>query len=181
MKSIYSYVMGMLMCMCTLTSCVEEQDFGQYDNLGVTPEVEASMLYIEAPESLANDVANANVISRNFNFDAFSSNIFAQRVIDGTVTYIAVNTTSKELDFTIEFLDVDGNVIDIEEFPSFPGEEFQRDVTYGGSGKSINIITSTSSIRVTATNANGDTTSVSELPDPKIVLKSSGKFTVRIK
>ena len=181
MKSINYYFVGIFLCLTALTSCVEEQDFGQYDDLGVTPTLEASMLYVEAPESLANAVAEANVISRNFNFDAFSSTIFADRVIEGTVTYIAENTTSKTLDFVIEFLDAEENVIDIEEFTVNPGSEFQRDVAYGGSGKSIDIIRSTSSIRVTAINADGDTTSVSDLPDPKILLKSSGRFTVRVK
>jgi hypothetical protein len=180
MKSIFKFVIGILVCLVPLTSCVEEQDFGQYDDLGITPTVVASMLYIEAPESLVNAVADANVISRNFNFDAFTYDIFAERVIDGIITYIAENTTSKELDFRIEFLDVDGNVLDTEEFPVMPASEFQRDIAYGGSGKSIDIIRNTSSLRVTATNE-GDTTSVSDLPDPKIVIKSSGKFRMRIK
>jgi hypothetical protein len=180
MKSIFKHTIGVLVCCISLVSCIEDQDFGQYDDLGITPTVEASLLYIEAPESLANDVADADIISRNFNFDAFSSDIFAERVIDGTLTYIAENTTSKELDFRIEFLDVDGNVLYVEEFEVKAAQEVQKDVAYGGSGKNIDIIKNTSSLRVTATNE-GDTTSVSDLPDPKIVLKSSGKFRMRIK
>ncbi len=181
MKSIFNSVIGILVVFTTLTSCVEEQDFGQYDELGITPTVEASMLYIEAPESLVNAVADAQVISRNFNFEAFTSDIFAKRVLDGSITYIVENTTSKELGFRVEFLDVNGNVLDIETFSVGGTQTFQKDVTYGGSGKSIDIIKNTSSLKVTATNTNSDTISESNLPDPKIVLKSSGKFRMRIK
>lgn len=172
---------GVLLCCASLFSCIEEQDFGQYDALDITPTIEASMLYVEAPESLVNAVADAEVISRNFNFDAFTSDLFAERVIEGTITYIAENTTSKELDFRIEFLDVNGNVLDTEIFSVGPGQDFQRNIAYGGSDESIEIIKNTSSLRVTATNVTGDTNSVSNLPDPKIVLKSSGKFRMRVK
>ena len=150
-----------------MISCVEEQDFGQYDELGITPTVEASMLYIEAPESLVNAVAGANVISRNFNFDAFSSDIFAKRVLDGAITYIVENTTKKELDFQVDFLDVDGNVLDMETFSVEGTQTFQKDVTYGGSGKSIDIIKHTSSLKVTATNKNSDTTLSQTFPTLK--------------
>ncbi|HET8735187.1 MAG TPA: hypothetical protein VFM69_01180 [Pricia sp.] len=181
MKSIYKNTIGVLLCCASLFSCVEEQDFGQYDELNITPILEASMLYVEAPESLVNDAADAEVISRNFNFDAFTSDLFSERVIDGTITYIAENTTSKQMDFRIEFLDVNGNLLDVEIFAVDPGQVYQRDIAYGSAGESIEIIKNTSSLRVTATNATGDTESVSNLPDPKIVLKSSGKFRMRVK
>lgn len=165
---------------CTLFSCVEEQDFGQYDELRATPTVEASILYVEAPESFINAAGDVDVISRNFNFDAFSSDIFAERVLDGTVTYIVENTTSKPVYVLIELLNEDGGVIDFVEIETTPGMDIQKDIAYGNSGKNINIIKFTSSIRVTARNQ-GDSTSTSDLPDPKIILKSSGRFRLNIK
>jgi len=96
------------------------------------------------------------------------------------VTYIVENTTSKPVDVFVELLDVDGNVLDVVPIESTPGMELQTDIAYGTSGKSINIIKNTSSIRVTARNE-GDSTSTSDLPDPKIILKSSGKFRLNIK
>ncbi|WP_231564004.1 hypothetical protein [Zobellia amurskyensis] len=166
----------------TLLSCIEDQDFNQYDEIGVTPTLEASILYVEAPEALVNATSGANVFSRNFNFDAFSSDVFAKRVLDGTITYIVENTSSKALEVTIELLDVDNNVLDVEIIPVDPSPMamLQRDVAYGSSGRSIDIIKNTSSIRVTANNL-GDNTSTSNEPDPKIILKSSGKFRVNVK
>lgn len=174
--------MVIFLCFCTMVSCVEEQDFGQFDDLNLTPTLEASILYIEAPESFINAAGDVDFISRNFNFDAFSSDVFAKRVLDGTVTYIVENTTSKDqIRVFVELLNADGGVIDFEEIPPVPpGSEYQLDVTYGNSGKNINIIKFTSSIRVTATNG-GDSTSISDLPDPKIILKSSGRFRLNIK
>lgn len=180
MNSIYKYALGLFLCLVTIVSCVDEQDFGQYDDLRATPMVEASILYIEVPEFFINDASGIDIISRNFNFEAFSSDIFAERVLDGTVTYIVENTTSKKVDVFIELLDMDGNVLDVERIESPPGMELQRDYAYGNSGKSINIIKNTSSIRVTARNE-GDRTSTSDLPDPKIILKSSGNFRVELK
>lgn len=182
MKCYIKYILGFLVCCTTLYSCVEEQDFGQLDDLRVTPEAEASILYIESPESLINAAGDADVISRNFNFDAFSSDIFAERVLDGTVTYVVENTTSKDISISIELLDVEGNLLDTEviNVPPAPTPELTREVFYGNAENSIDIIRNTSSIRVTAVN-NGNSTSTSDLPDPKIILKSSGKFRLEIK
>ncbi|OWW24078.1 hypothetical protein B4Q04_18045 [Zobellia sp. OII3] len=180
MKFIKSILLCTLSCL-TLLSCIEDQDFNQYDEIGVTPNLEASILYVEAPESLVNDTNGANIFSRNFNFDAFSSDVFAKRVLDGTITYIVENTTSKELQVTVELLDADDNVLDTEIIPvDHTPYSLQRDVAYGSSGRSIDIIKNTSSIRVTANNL-GNTTSTSNEPEPKIILKSSGQFRVEIK
>ncbi len=180
MKICVKYLAMFLLCFCTMVSCVEEQDFGQYDDLSLTPTVEASILYIESPESFINAAGDVSIISRDFNFDAFSSDVFAKRVLDGTITYIVENTTSKAVTVVVELLNADGEVIDRELITTTPGMDIQRDITYGNSGKNINIIKFTSSIRVTAANL-GDNTSTSDLPDPKIILKSSGKFRVNIK
>ncbi len=164
-----------------MVSCIDDQDFGQYDDLRATPTLEASILYIEAPESFINAAGDVDFISRNFNFDAFSSDVFAKRVLDGTITYIVENTTSKQVNVLVELLNADGEVIDREEIETPPFMvNNQKDITYGNSGKNINIIKFTSSIRVTAINESGNT-STSDLPDPKIILKSSGKFRVNIK
>ncbi len=181
MKMNFRNVLVLFLGFATMVSCVEEQDFGQYDDLRATPTVEASILYIEVPEFFINAAGDdTDIISRNFNFEAFSSDIFAERVLDGTVTYIVENTTSKPVDVFVELLDVEGNVLDVVPIESTPGMELQTDIAYGNSGRSINIIKNTSSIQVTARNK-GDSTSTSDLPDPKIILKSSGKFRLNIK
>ncbi len=177
----FKYTLLCVLSSLTLLSCIEEQDFNQYDEIGLTPTYEASILYVETPESLVNATTGVNVFSENFNFDAFSSDVFANRVLDGTITYIVENTSSKELEVSIELLDAGGNVLDTEVIlvEPTPMAMLQRDIAYGSSGRSIEIIKNTSSIRVTANNL-GDTTSTSSEPDPKIVLKSSGKFRVEI-
>lgn len=182
MNRIFRHIILNIVVLCMLTSCIEEQDFGQYDQLDVIPTVESSILYIESPEYLINQSNDLSVFSQNFNFDAFSSDIFAERVIDGSVTYIVENTTSKDLEIRVEFVDANGGILDAEDFTveAAPTASLQRDIAYGTSGRSIDIIKNTSSIRVTASNL-GDTSSTSNLPDPKILLKSSGKFRVRIK
>ena len=167
----------------TLSSCIEDQDFGQYDEIEVMPTLEASMLYVEAPETMINQAPANVVFAQNFNFDAFSYDAFSERVLDGAVTYIIENTTSKQLDITIEFLDEEGNVlgpVDTFTIQPTPTAEQQIIVAYGDSGRSIEIIKNTSSIRVTTTNL-GDNVSVSTEDDPKIIIKSSAKFRVRIK
>ncbi|WP_194524665.1 hypothetical protein [Zobellia roscoffensis] len=177
----FKYTLLCVLSSLTLLSCIEEQDFNQYDEIGLTPTYEASILYVETPESLVNATTGVNVFSENFNFDAFSSDVFSNRVLDGTITYIVENTSSKELEVSIELLDAGGNVLDTEVIlvEPTPMAMLQRDIAYGSSGRSIDIIKNTSSIRVTANNL-GDTTSTSSEPDPKIVLKSSGKFRVEI-
>lgn len=182
MKGVLRYTLYFLIAVATLSSCIEDQDFGQYDQLEVTPTYEASILYIEAPETMVNDAPTNEVFSQNFNFDAFSSDIFSERVLDGTITYIVENTTSKELTITVEFLDADGNSLDTENFTieAAPTATLQRDIAYGDTGRSIDIIKNTSSIRVSAANL-GDNDSTSDLSEPKIILKSSGKFRVQLK
>ncbi|MFH6602268.1 hypothetical protein ACEZ3G_02175 [Maribacter algicola] len=163
-------------------SCVDKQDFDQYDDLGITPSYEASILYIEAPEVYINAITGVNIITQNFNFDAFATDIFADRVLDGTITYEIENTTSKELEITVEFTDDAGNVLDTEVFTIQPAPTAidRREIQYGNGGRPIDIITNTSNFRVTAQN-NGDNTSTSGIPDAKITLKSSAEFRLRLK
>ncbi|MBD0850664.1 hypothetical protein [Maribacter arenosus] len=165
-----------------LFSCIEEQDFNQYDDLSVTPIYEASVLYVEVPEYTINEITGPNTYSQNFNFDAFSEDVFADRVLEGVLKYEVENTTSKPLDIEIQFLDEGGTVLDTEQFQLDPEPTgiIVREIAYGPAGRNINIIKNTSSISVTATN-NGDNTSTSSQSDPMVTLKSSGKFMVRIK
>ncbi|MDB2606487.1 hypothetical protein N9Y48_01775 [Zobellia sp.] len=182
MRKLIKYTLLCSLSFFTLLSCIEDQDFNQFDDIFVNPLLEASIFYVETPESLVDaSVAGGNVVGQNFNFDAFSSKVFADRVIDGTITYIVENTTNNELSVTIELLDVDGNVLDTTVVPVFPApmEMQQIDVFYGDSDRSIDIIKNTSGIRVEATNLSDDT-SATNGSDPKIILKSSGKFRVEV-
>ncbi|MGB5369582.1 MAG: hypothetical protein WBN18_04060, partial [Flavobacteriaceae bacterium] len=76
-----------------LLSCSEKQDFDQYQALNLEPIIEASILYVEAPERAINLVTQNTFYTRDFNFDAFSDNIFSERVIEGTVVFEVENTT----------------------------------------------------------------------------------------
>ncbi|WP_430907714.1 hypothetical protein [Maribacter sp. 2-571] len=175
---IFCFLFGIVL----VSSCIEEQNFDQFDALTVEPEYEASIIYVEAPEALVNAVAASNFYAQDFNFDAFSENVFADRVIEGSVTYLVDNTTSKALELTVQFLNEANEVLDTEIFmiDEGPTAVLEREVFYGDGGKPIEIIRNTSSIRVSAANL-GDDVSTSDLPDPKIILRSSGKFRVRLR
>jgi len=167
----------------TLFSCSDSLDFNQAELLTLEPEVEASLLYIEAPERIINLATESNFFTQNFNFDAFSADFFADRVIDGTVTYEVANTTSKELIVTVEFLAESGLILDTEIFTvdSAPTTTLVREIAYGGTGRNIDIIKSTSSIQVSAENVLDDTTSTSGIPDAKVALRSKGKFKLKVR
>lgn len=181
MKAKGKSILYALVFLSMLTSCVEDVDFTQFDNITANPTYEASILYLEAPEDVINLVSGTNVFSQNFNFDAFSSDVFATRVIDGTITYVVANTTSKELEITVEFLDDADAILDTEVFTidSEPTATIQREIAYGPTGRSIEIIKSLSTIRVVAENL-GDNSSTSNLENPIITLQSSGKFRVEL-
>lgn len=164
-----------------LYSCIERQNFDQYDDLEIIPTIEASILYIESPERLLNEIPGQDFYSQNFNFDGFSVDAFSDRVLDGFVFYEIENTTSKEMEATVEFLDEGGNTLDTQYFHIDPAPTplVQLQVAYG-TGRSIEIIKNTSSINVSVRNL-GDNSSVSNLPDPKIIFRSSGQFRLRLK
>lgn len=166
-----------------LASCVDRQEFDQLDDLSIIPTVEGSILYLESPERLLNQSSDTVFYSRDFNFEGFKADVFAKRVVDGTVFYEIENTTSKELEAIVEFLDEAGATLDVQIFDIRPAPSalINTEVSYGsGSGKSIEIIKNTSSIKVSIRNL-GNNTSVSGLSDPKIIFRSSGKFRIRIK
>jgi hypothetical protein len=183
MKIFPKFILLALCIAVSLVSCVEKQDFDQYEDLDITPTVQGSILFVETPERIINQVVGINFYSQTFNFDAFSEEFFAERVLDGVLTYEVENTTSKQLDITVEFLDEADNVLDTESFSVDPAPTaiIRREIAYGGvSGRSLDIIRNTSSIRVSALNL-GDNTSVSSLPDPKIILRSGAQFRLRLK
>lgn len=177
-RILFYFFCGMLL----LSSCMEEQDFNQLDDLEVTPTFEGSIFYFETTEQLINSTPNTSFYSNDFNFDGFGVDLFADRVIEGAVTFEIENTTSKPLEVLVEFLDEDGNVLDAIMFnvSAAPTENIVRVEEYGGSsGKDIGIITNTSSIRLTAENL-GDNISVSSEQDPKLIFRSSGEFKLLI-
>lgn len=176
-------IIPILFLLLGVISCMEEQDFDQVDDIDANPVIEGSILYIESPENLLNLAATPDFYSREFNFDGFNAAIFADRVLDGTVFYEIENTTSKELEAVVEFLDEGGNMLDSQFFHIDPAPTalVRIEVAYGGgSGKSIEIIKNTSAIRVSVRNL-GDNTSVSTLPEPKIIFRSSGKFRMQLR
>ncbi len=181
MKRLLHSLFLMLLLVSSILSCTEDLDFTQFDDLEATPTYEAGILYLETTEELINLISGTNVFSQEFNFDAFSSEIFAERVLDGTITFIVENTTSKEIELVVELLDESDTVTDTEVFliQPAPTAVIRREIAYGDTGRSIDIIKTLTTIRVTATNL-GDNTSVSNLPNPLITLQSSGRFRVRL-
>jgi len=165
------------------TSCSENQDFDQLDDLAITPTYETSVFYVKAQESLINRVSGISFFSQDFNFDAFEEPFFAERVLSGVISYELENTTSKTIEISIEFLDENENVLDTEEFrmEAAPTSVLMRDVAYGATGKSLDIIRNTSKLRLVASNLGADDTSTSGLADAAIILRSSAKFTLELK
>lgn len=182
MKSYKVYLLVSFVSFFLLASCMEEQNFDQYDDLRLRPTYEASILYIEAPESAIDAVSSTTFFSRDFNFDAFSESVFAERVRSGVITYEVENTTNREFNpIFVEFLDEAENVlytVSIQMDPA-PTAVYTQEIAFGPGGENIDIIRNTSSFRISATI--GSNSSTSELSDPKITLKSSGKFTVALK
>jgi hypothetical protein len=177
-RILVTVVFGLLMVL----SCSVKQDFDQLDNLVITPTYETSVFYVKAQESLINRVSGLSFFTQDFNFDAFEEPFFADRVLSGVISYELENTTSKPIEISLEFLDENENILDSEEFRMDPAptSTLIRDVSYGPTGKSLDIIKNTSKIRLTATNL-GDGSSTSTLENPAIVLRSSAKFTLELK
>ncbi|MGC1516011.1 MAG: hypothetical protein WA810_10590 [Maribacter sp.] len=164
-----------------LISCSEPQNFDQLDALQITPTYETSIFYVETQESLINRITGVRFFTQDFNFDAFEQPFFADRVLEGILTYELENTTSKPIVITLEFLDVADQTLDTETFEMDPAPTatLVRDVTYGTTGKSLDIIRNTSKIRLTAGNL-GDNTTTSGVPNASIILKSSAQFTLEL-
>lgn len=165
-----------------LSACTEEQDFSQIDDLSVTPTLASGIFYLESDEETINSYGGFTTFySKTVNFDAFNEAYVAERLLEGAIIYEIKNTTSKQVDITIEFLDESGVPLDTESFSiEADSGTFIREVAYGPGGESISILTNTSSLRVTAMNL-GDATSVSSQPEPEISLGIAAEFLFRLK
>ena len=153
--------------LCVTTSCTEEQDFSQIDDLSITPILASGIFYLESDEDTINSASSGGPFyTEEVNFDAFSQDYVAERLLEGTITYEMENTTSKPVRILIEFLDEGGTVLDMV---------VTRDVFYGPGGKSLDILANTHSLRIRALNL-GDTSSVSSQDDPKVILRSGAEF-----
>lgn len=164
-----------------LNSCSEEQNFDQFDDLSIVPTVASSIFYLESDENTINLAGSGNFYSEVFTFEAFNEAFIADNILDGVITYEVENSTSKEIDIRIEFLDEAGNILDTESFtiqPS-PAPTLERQIAYGNGGRSLDILRNTTDIRVGAENQ-GDDTSISSEPDPRIILRSSAEFRLRL-
>lgn len=171
----------MILLLLLIAACSEPTDFNQADDLMLQPVVEASILYIESPEEVINQSSFSN-FTYDFNFDAFGEEFVSENIIDGMIAFELENTTSKPFTITLEFLDEAGNTLFTQVFQlnAAPTAILYREVFFGTpSGQDINIIRNTSGFRVTASNE-GDTSSVSSLPDPKIIFRSSAKFRLNL-
>ncbi len=165
-----------------LDSCSDEQNFDQFDDLSVTPSVASSIFYLESDENTINLAGSGNFYSQVFTFEAFNEAFISDNILDGVITYEVENTTSKEIDILIEFLDAAGTVLDTESFTiePAPAPTLERQIAYGNGGRSLDILRNTTEIRVGGANQ-GDDTSVSSEPDPRIILKSSAVFRLRLR
>lgn len=183
MKRLLSHILIAVFLTLIFSSCTEKQDFGQIDDLNVTPTVASGIFYLQSDEETINSVGAFNTFySKTVNFDAFNQEFVAERLLEGVIIYEIENTTSKRLDIHIEFLDESGEPLDRETFSiePDPSEMLIREVFYGPAGKNLDILANTSSLRVTGRNL-GDATSVSSQPEPRIVVRSGAEFLFRLK
>lgn len=165
-----------------LCSCAEAHNFDQFNDLSIEPIVASSIFYLESDETTINAANTGNFYTQNFTFEAFNESFVADNILDGSITYQVENTTTKELRITVEFLDSDGNVLDSEAFiiQPAPAPLLERQIIYGNGGKSLDILGNTTNIRVSGENL-GDDTSTSSLPVPKIILRSSAEFRLKLR
>lgn len=172
----------LVICILMAISCSEKQDFTQYDDLSITPTLETSIFFVKVQESLINRVVGLSFFTQDFNFDAFEEAFFSERVIESVITYELENTTDKPIEIEIAFLDENEALLDTELFtmPAAPTAVFTREVSYGNTGKSLDILRNTTNLRLNAANF-GDNVSTSGIPGAAIVLRSSAQFMLRLK
>ena len=182
MKRLFLRLLSGLLLFCMFLSCSEEQNFDQFEDLSITPTVASGIFYLESDEETINSIPTGLFYDQFATFEAFNEEFVAERLLEGAITYEIENTTSKRLQVAIEFLDANGNVLDVELFeiePNLP-ETSTREVTYGPTGKSLNILIATTELRITAGNLSDDT-SVSTASDPKVILRSAAEFLFQLK
>jgi len=170
-----------LIALCLFSSCADEQNFDQIDDLSVEPLVTTSIFYFESDEGTINAAPVGTFFVQNFTFEAFNENFIADNLLDGSITYQLENTTSKELEVVVEFLDMSGAVLDTERFNLLPEQSLASElqVNYGVGGKSLDILRNTTDIRVSGENLS-DNTSTSNLQEPKVILRTSAEFRLKL-
>lgn len=176
----HSLLLSVLMLL--IFACSEKQDFSQYNDLSITPSLETSIFFIKVQELLINSATDISFFTQDFNFDAFEEAFFSDRVLEGVITYELENTTDKPIEIEIEFLDENDVLLDTELFimPAAPTAVFTREVAYGNTGKSLDILRNTTNLRLNAANF-GDNISTSGIPGAAIVLRSKAQFMLRLK
>lgn len=163
-------------------SCAEEQNFNQFNDLSIEPIVATSVFYFESPEDIINAATTPNFFTQTFDFEAFNERFVSENLLEGSILYLLENTTSKELNLLVEFLDENATVLDNENFTIQPQPTvmLEREVFYGNTGKSLDILRNTTSIRITTENR-GDNISESAVSDPRVILQSSATFRVQLR
>jgi len=155
-------------------SCVESQDFGQYQDLEITPTMPVGLISYEVLETIINK-ASPGV--------SFNDDIIADRIIEGSISFQIVNTSSKTIEITVSFLGENDNELDKREFRVNRAIDepiiLDSIVPYNQS-ETHRVIKNISSIRLSVINL-GDNASQPNLDDPKIILKSSAEFKIRLK
>tara|TARA_R110000868_G_scaffold86347_9_gene242287 strand:+ start:16095 stop:16652 length:558 start_codon:yes stop_codon:yes gene_type:complete len=183
MKKINTHYLYYFICLFFFSSCSDKQDFDQAKDLEIITDVSGPIVYIESTEALINSIPAPSFLTQNINFDGFETNLFSDKVISGSITFQIENTTSKQVDLTVDLLDDAGNILDTEFFSinaSPPAVLINREIFYGSpSGRSIDIVKNTSSILLSFVNNSGNT-SVSNLPEPKVIFRSIGSFKLRV-
>ena len=179
-KQLFLYfLMGTVLCMGL--SCADEQNFDQIDDLSVAPVITTSIFYFESDENTINAAPVGTFYVQNFTFEAFNEGFVSDNLLEGSITYQLENTTSKILSIVVEFLDANGNVLDAESFELLPEQQLPSElqVNYGVGGKSLDILRNTTNIRVRGDNLS-DNTSVSSLQEPKVILRTSAEFRLKL-
>lgn len=155
MKGIFGQLPIVLGTYIAVTSCSEEQDFDQINDLDITPTLASSIFSFEADEPFINSTSTTTNVfyAGNYNFKAFNEQFVVERMLEGTVTYEFENTTSKPLSVVVEYLN-GGDLLDVELFDIEPGPspKLTKEVAYGPSGRPLGILTNTSNVKITGIN-----------------------------
>lgn len=174
-------LLSFLFLTLVVVSCADELDFEQAEDFAIEPTFATSIFYFESDEATINLAGTGGFYNEVFTFEAFSDPNIGDRIIEGVITYQVENSTSKDLGILIEFLDADGNVVDAELFlvNEEPSPLLERQVSYGEGGTSLDVLRNTTNIRVSGENL-GDAASRSSQNNPRIILRSSAAFRLRL-
>lgn len=162
------------------TSCAPDQNFEILKNPNALESLEGTLINLEAEEHLANQSGSPIIISKNFEIQNFFPSFNTEKAGICVLNYQIENTTSKDVNVIVVFLDRDGAYLDLESFilPTAPTGILNREVTYGtASGKNIDVIKNAVTVKVSVHNM-GDRKSVSVLSEPKISFASWATLTL---